>query len=169
MRTFKMVLAGVILLSIIIGTIGCSTVRPDGAATDFTLTGLDGETYSLSEYEGSPVVLNFFATWCGPCQAEVPHLQAFYTDQKWQDEGIMFLAINLQESTGLVQQFMDHFGLTFPVLMDTDGSVGKDYNVSGIPATFFIDENGIISNIKTGAFTSLAELESMLDELVAGE
>lgn len=168
MHRIKLFVTGMLLLAIVIAGIGCSSVRPEGEAPDFTLTGLDRETYTLSDFRGSPVVLNFFATWCGPCQMEVPYLQSIYADPAWQEAGITLMAVNLREPAELVGQFMDYFGLTFPALLDTDASVSRAYNVSGIPVTFFIDENGIIRSKKTGAFTGMEELESLLEDLVSG-
>lgn len=167
MRISKHILTAIVLIIIISAVAGCSDVAPENQAPDFTLRGLDGEEYSLSDYEGSSVVLNFFATWCGPCQMETPFFEAAHADTRWQDEGVVFLAIDRAESVDSVRAFRDFFNVSFPILLDDDLSVFTDYNVlSGIPVTVFIDKHGIIGDIKTGAFPSLTALESSLEKLV---
>ena len=129
-------------------------------APDFQLISLDGRTVSLSDYRGKPVLLNFWASWCGPCQYEMPFLQQTY--EKWTGRGLVVLAVNLQESPDVVKEFMVDFGLSLPVLLATDPKVPLSYNVRGIPATFFIDKSGIIRDIKVGPFISEAEIEERL-------
>ena len=129
-------------------------------APDFQLPTLEGQTVSLSDYRGKPVLLNFWASWCGPCQYEMLFLQQTY--EKWTGRGLVVLAVNLQESPDVVKEFMVDFGLSLPVLLATDPEVPLSYNVRGIPATFFIDKSGIIRDIKVGPFTSEAEIEERL-------
>ena len=163
----KLIFIVIIALVAALAVTGCSSIAPGGKAPDFTLKGLDGEEYSLSDYEGSPIVLNFFATWCGPCQLESPFFETAHASAKWQDEGVIFIAVDRGESADLVKQFKDYFGISFPILLDSNLDIFETYNVlSGIPVTFFIDKRGIIQEIKTGAFSSLAGLEASLDKLV---
>lgn len=129
-------------------------------APDFQLPTLEGQTVFLSDYRGKPVLLNFWASWCGPCQYEMPFLQRTY--EKWAGRDLVVLAVNLQESPDVVREFMADLGLSFPVLLATDPKVPLAYNVRGIPATFFIDKNGIIRDIKVGPFISEAEIEERL-------
>lgn len=99
-----------------------------------------GEVVRLSDYRGQTVILNFWATWCVPCRTEMPDLQAAY-------EGVpdvVVLAVNAQEADPAVIRFIDEFGLTFPVVLDRDGAVREHYGVLGLPATFFIDADGIL-------------------------
>jgi peroxiredoxin len=131
----------------------------DGMAPDFQLQNLDGQTVSLSSLRGRPVMLNFWATWCGPCQMEMPYMQEVFEDSDWDEQGLVLLAVNVGDSPSEIRSFMEDNGLSFTVLMDTDKSVALDYNVRGIPSTFFIDKNGIIKDVKVGTFKNKAEID----------
>ena len=133
-------------------------------APDFELSSLDGQVVSLSDFRGKPVFLNFWATWCGPCKFEMPFIQEMY--EGLSSEGLVVLAVNLREDPAKVREFMATFGFTFPVLMATSHEVPLAYNIRGIPATFLIDENGIIQDIKIGAFTSEVEMASRLKKIM---
>lgn len=116
-------------------------------APDFTLTSLDGEQITLSELEGKPVVLNFWATWCPPCRVEIPILEA--VSQSFEGEAII-LGIDVQESPGTVEAFVERFGMTYPVVLDQDGYVTKAYQVRAFPTTYFIDSRGVVTEVFTG-------------------
>jgi peroxiredoxin len=133
-------------------------------ATDFKLQNLEGQSVSLSELRGKPVMLNFWATWCGPCRNEMPYLQQIYDE--WQDKGLVLLEINMSESSSTVQQFLTNNGYTFPVYIDTDGSVADTYGISGIPTTFFIDSDGVIQQVIRGSFPSKAAIETQLYKIM---
>jgi peroxiredoxin len=135
-------------------------------APDFQLQRLDGQVVTLSSLRGSPVLLNFWATWCGPCRVEIPFIQEVFEDEKRAEQGLVILAINAGEASSKVKQFMEQYGLSFHVLLDKDTSVARNYNVRGIPTTFFIDKNGIIKDMKVGAFLSREELDGRLDNLM---
>ena len=138
-----------------------------GMAADFQLMGLDGQTVTLSGLRGSPVLLNFWATWCGPCRAEMPYLQQVYADERWTAAGLKILAVNAGESVNGVEKFLEDNGLTFPVLLDSDQSVAIDYDIRGIPTTYFIDKDGIIKSVKVGSFRNKAEIDGHLEDLVS--
>jgi peroxiredoxin len=109
---------------------------------DFTLGALDGSRRSLSSFKGKVVLLSFWATWCGPCKAELPSIQALYN--KMSAKGLVVLAVDLGEGKAKVAQFVREYGLTFPVLLDTDASVGSSYGASSIPTNYLIDRSGRI-------------------------
>ena len=120
-------------------------------APDFTLQNLDGDKVSLSDYKGKKVFLNFWATWCPPCKAEMPDMQEVYEETKNND--IVILAVNIGDSQKDVKQFIDERGFEFPVLLDLDQQVAKVYDITAIPTSYFIDKNGAIINSIRGAMS----------------
>jgi peroxiredoxin len=154
-----------LIIAVALMTINCSSAKPGKSAQDFELKNLDGETVSLSDYRGSPVMLNFWASWCGPCRSEMPYFQQVYEDTEWQAANLVILAVNIGESPSVVGGFTEDNGFTFPVLLDMTGAVAEMYNVRSIPATFFIDERGIIRYSDVGSFSSKAHLEQRLRDL----
>ena len=118
------------------------------AAPDFELVDMNGETHQLSEYKGQGVFLNFWGTWCKPCEREFPIIDKYY--QEYQDEGIQVLAVNIAESDFAVQNFIDRKNLTFPVVIDKNKSVMSTYNINPLPTTFLINPEGEIEKIITG-------------------
>ncbi len=128
------------------------------AAPDFTLTTLTGETVQLSALRGQPVVLNFWATWCGPCQREMPALQA--ASQRFAGQ-VVFFGVDQGESQEVVARYTDELGVTFPVPLDSDMSVGARYQVLGMPTTFFVDREGIIRHLWVGEMNSVVLAEGV--------
>ena len=117
-------------------------------APEFTLTTLAGEEVSLSDYKGKKVVLNFWATWCPPCKAEMPHMQNYYEDMA-EEANVEILAVNLTKGDyGIdkVSSFVDDYGLTFPIPLDEEGEIGDVYQAITIPTTYMIDTTGTIQN-----------------------
>lgn len=121
------------------------------SAPDFTVQDINGDTVSLSDYKGTPVVLNFWASWCGPCKGEMPDFQKAF--QTYGDK-IQFMMVNMtdggQETVDTASAFISKSDFTFPVFFDTDGSGATAYEVYSIPTTFFIDENGNVSAYSSG-------------------
>jgi len=149
--------------------IGCTagsepTATVGKAAPDFELQNLDGQSISLSDLKGKPVLVNFWATWCTPCVSEMPYIQEIHED--WSDRGLMVLAINMGESSSKVEQFLQKHNLSLPVLLDTKQVVARRYGIRAIPTTFFIDKDGIVRNKVIGAFPSKEAIESRLNEIV---
>lgn len=128
-------------------------------APDFTLQTLEGESLSLSDLRGKAVVLNFWATWCPPCQGEMPELQAAYDDHA--SGGLVVLGVNQAEEMATVQAFLDDRGLTFPIVLDSQYEASQRYQVNSLPTTFFIDRNGVIREIVVGQMNA-ALLEQQL-------
>ena len=141
-------------------------VLPGNLAPDFRLMGLNGQNIVLSELRGSPVLLNFWATWCGPCRVEMPLIQEIYEDSGWSEQGLVILAVDGGETASKVQEFMNVNGLSFTALLDNNNSVFKNYNIRAIPTTFFIDKEGIIKVVKMGTFRSREQIEDGLKQLI---
>jgi peroxiredoxin len=138
--------------------------RPGFLAPEFTLTSLDGGSVSLADLRGKGVVLNFWATWCLPCRVEMPALQRTWLD--WEDQGLVVVAVNLQESPGRVAEYVGELGLTFPVLIDTDGAVFQQYRVQLYPTTFFVAPNGVVRDVVYGGPMAETLIASKAAELL---
>ena len=127
------------------------------AAPDFTLETLDGGELTLSDLRGEKVILNFWASWCGPCRAEMPHMQEYYEEEA-EEAGVRVIAVNLSTSErgdkekvmANIQSFVDEFGLTFPIPLDAEGEQMDVYKVITIPTTYIIDTSGIIRHVVRG-------------------
>jgi len=163
----------VILLIILVSGLlitGCAgesnqVARVGMPAPNFQLKNLDGQSVSLSDLQGKPVLINFWATWCSPCIHEMPYLQQVYDE--WADKGLMVLAINIGESSAQVEAFMQSHDLSLPVLLDAKQAVAQKYNIQYIPSTFFIDKDGIIQEKIVGAFPSKIAIEEKLSKIIA--
>ncbi len=116
-------------------------------APDFELENLAGEKVKLSDFEGKKVMLNFWATWCPPCKAEIPDMQKFHMEE---GDNIVILAVNIDPEND-VAGFTEQMGVTFPILLDKKNNVNKTYQIISIPTSFFIDEKGLIQNKHIGA------------------
>ena len=121
-------------------------VKKNNVAPDFDLQSLSGETLKLSDYRGQKVFLNFWASWCGPCKVEMPHMESYY--EKYKDlENVEVVAVNMtntERNFEKVQEFVETHELTFPVLLDHEGEVENLYKVISFPTTYLINEKGII-------------------------
>jgi len=134
-------------------------------APDFNLRDAAGGTSSLSAYRGSLVLLNFWATWCGPCREEMPSMEQL--SRNFGGHGLVVVAVNQRENTALVNKFMKTHGLNFATPMDTDGRVAASYRVYGIPVTYLIDGNGQAIGMKSGPRDwASAEVVSVFRKLI---
>lgn len=118
-------------------------------AQNFTATTVDGKEVSLAGYKGTAVWLTFGATWCAPCQAEAPDIQAAYVKAK--PKGVVVVNLFISEDAATVRDYAGRIGLTFPMIADPDTRVAAAYRVQGIPVHFFIDRSGVLRNIVTGS------------------
>jgi peroxiredoxin len=135
-------------------------------APDFTLETIDGQTVTLSSLRGKPVILNFWASWCPPCKAEMPAIQHVYED--YRARGLVVLAVNAahQDTLVNVQAFLTENSLTFPVPLDPAGTVNTLYQVRSLPTTFFIGADGVIREIVIGGPMTEAALRLRADSLL---
>ena len=139
-------------------------------APDFTLTDQFGNTHTLSDYKGKVVFLNFWATWCGPCQKEMPEIQELYEDHGGNTEDLIVLAVanpRSEEYSGAdvtqpeIEQFLSENGYTYPVVMDLTGEVFADYGISAFPTTFMITREGKVLGYLPGQMS-----REIMDEIV---
>jgi len=133
-------------------------------APNFQLQDINYGAVSLRDYRGSPIMLNFWATWCGPCRHEMPFIQQVHED--WQDRGLIIITVNLGEDQFKVSDFMRNNGLTFPALLDIQKSVAGQYDVTAIPTTFFIDKDGVIQERRVGSYSSVEDIENSLTKIM---
>ena len=145
---------------------GTEAAADDNLAPDFTVYDPEGNAHSLSDFRGQPVIVNFWASWCGPCKNEMPNFEEKYKEY---GDTIQFLMVNLtdgsQETVETAQGYIDGQGYTFPVYFDTDYSGAMAYAVSAVPATYFIDENGSLIAYGKGSL-SQEQLQRGIDMLI---
>ncbi|WAM34544.1 TlpA family protein disulfide reductase [Caldicellulosiruptor morganii] len=135
-----------------------SKVKTNGAI-EFTLKSVDGKEYSISNFRGRIVILNFFATWCPPCRAEIPDFERFHENNR----DIVVVGINIQEDRNTVKDFLKSMGVTYLVLLDRDGNISSQFGIDGIPTTFLLDESGKVIAKKVGMMT-YDELENFVKQ-----
>ena len=157
---------GIVALAPQLNPTGKAAAAQEGrAAPDFRLRSVDGIDLQLSDLRGDFVLLNFWATWCGPCRDETPDLQALFQTARRETAqgGLIVVGVNQQEEPDTVRAFTAEFGVTYPVVLDRAGEVSDAYRVGrGLPMTFLIDPAGVIERIYYGRITSdaLAALAS---------
>jgi len=136
-------------------------------APDFSLETLNGETIMLSELRGTPLLINLWASWCGPCRAEMPAMQRIF--EKYSSSGsFTILAVNAtnQDNPANAAAFVSEHNLTFPILMDVDGEVSASYQLRSLPTSFFVNREGIIEEIVIGGPMSEALLQTRVENLL---
>jgi peroxiredoxin len=125
-----------------------SPLQTLAAAPDFTLRSMDGPNLRLAEQRGRVVMVNFWATWCGPCRQEMPHLNKLY--DKYREAGFVLLGVNIDDNARTATDLAVKLGLRFPVLLDTDKTVSRLYDLGSMPATVLIDRDGRVRHLHRG-------------------
>lgn len=162
--------AGVLLL-LAVALVACgggdtserTGVNEGNRALGFTLKALDGTEVSLEDYRGNVVLINFWATWCPPCRAEIPDIEEAYRAR--QDDGFVVLGVSVEEARESVAPFVDAFGMTYPVLLDEGGQVLKMYRAPGLPISVILDQDGVIQ-VRHIGFLTRAQLEDYLAKVL---
>jgi peroxiredoxin len=131
-------------------------------APDFSYTLPDGSSQSLSDLRGQKVMVNFWATWCPPCMAEMPDIQQAY--DQYHDEGFMVLAVNRNEELGRIGTFAQEMGLTIPLIADPAGNIGDAYGARNLPTTYFINTDGTVDFRQQGIMT-LEFIEQRIEDM----
>lgn len=135
---------------------------PKIKAIDFKLKDLNGKEVALSDFKGKKVYLNFFATWCPPCKAEMPEIQKLYEETKGSD--LVILAVDLGEDSRTVSNFINNNKYTFNVLLDNNNLVADKYQISSIPVSYFIDKDGNIIDKHIGGMT-IEDMKNYINKL----
>lgn len=162
-------LAGIVVTAIVIGLALArqSLTQPtSGPAPDFTVTTFDGETIRLADLRGQVVVVNFWASWCGPCREEAPVLERLW--QRYRDQGVVILGLTYADNERDSKAFMDEYNMTYPNAPDIGTFISKEqYHIVGVPESFVIDQNG---NVAEFIYSVVNEdrLSATIDRLLAG-
>ncbi len=160
---------GLVLLFIVLG-IGLfrsqqGQVSIGEAAPDFELITFDGETYRLSDYRGSVIVINFWASWCESCKPEARDLEQAYQDYLERGD-VLFLGVDYVDTEPEALSYLEEFGITYPNGPDLRTKISQAYRIRGVPETFIIDQQGIIAHVQIGPYSSLEHIKSTIDPLL---
>lgn len=136
------------------------SAEPGRAAPNFTLETLEGGASTLTDWRGSYVLLNFWASWCGPCRGETPELEALWAEH---GDSLTLVGVNIQETTGNAQEFVSDFDLTYPIVLDRDGEVTLAYRAKQPPTSVLVGPDGTVLKLYFGRLSS-EELDALADE-----
>ena len=138
----------VLLASVMLFISAAQAAEVQGKAPDFTLKSSSGKNLKLSEHRGEVVLLNFWASWCGPCRKEMPYLEQI--QEKYADYGFTVMGVNVEEDSSKAKKMLKDIPVSFPILYDTTNSVSKAYKVSAMPTTVIIDRDGNMRYLHKG-------------------
>ena len=137
----RLLTLSILITSCTMGGHGSPSFVPGEAAPDFNLHAINGnKDIHLSDFKGKVVLLNFWASWCGPCVSELPALEQLQNEM--QSKGLVVLGVGVDDDADSLAEFTRTYGLTYPVALDTDGSVKRTYKLGGVPESFIIDRDG---------------------------
>jgi peroxiredoxin len=131
-----------------VASISSASIKQAGPAPQFTLNARGGKTVNLAQYKGQVVMINFWATWCGPCRQEMPLLETIY--KKYNKMGFTLLGVNVEPDSKPAEDWLKATPVSFPILFDTKSEVSKLYEVSGMPSTIIVDRKGNVRVIHHG-------------------
>ncbi len=166
MKGLRTLLLGAILVIFTASSLASSSLEGQ-VAPDFALKSASGENLRLSEYRGDVVLINFWATWCGPCRQEMPLLDDLYG--RYQRVGFILLGVNIDDDSRRAMQMVQELGVNFPVLFDENKEVSKLYKVEAMPVTILVDREGTVRHVHHGYKPGyeekyLTEIRSLLRE-----
>ena len=158
-------LKGLAIAALAVAGIADAAVTPQSLAPDFTLRSGEGRNLRLQEQRGRVVMINFWATWCGPCRQEMPHLSRLH--DKYKGAGFVLLGVNIDDDPANAAALAAKLGVSFPVLYDTDKRVSKLYDLSTMPSTVLIDRDGKVRTVHRGYVSGTeATYEQQIRELL---
>lgn len=141
-------------------------VKIGDTVPNFTLTTFDGQTYELADHRGQVVVVNFWASWCKPCEQEAADLETAWQD--YQPSGdVIFLGVDYVDTEPEAMAYLEKFNITFPNGPDLGTRISQEFRILGVPETYIIDQNGVLQHVKKGPYQSLAEIKSAIEPLLA--
>ena len=166
----KVLLWGGLLLLLVILGVGLyrsqqGQVGVGQAAPDFELQSFSGETYRLSDYQGSVIVINFWASWCESCKPEARDLEAAYQYYKPRGD-VLFLGVDYVDTEPEALAYLEEFQITYPNGPDLRTEISQAFRIRGVPETFIVDQNGEIAHLQIGPFQSLDHILSVIDPLL---
>lgn len=168
----KTIVIGVVFVLLLVAAIAVAIysdnkgqVAAEDLAPNFVLPGLDGEV-ALTDYRGQIVLVNFWASWCPPCKAEMPDLEAYY--RQYKDQGFTVLAINMGESMDIAQGYIEATGFSFPVALDASGAVYNRYGAEALPSSYIIGRRGELIKAYPAGMITRAHLDRDVTPLLQG-
>lgn len=141
-----------------------ATLKKGSVAPDITVTTMAGETLKLSSFRGKSVILNFWASWCGPCTAEMKNIESIY--KEYPENDLIILGVNQGESNETIKGYADLWNLSFRLVRDEDGNAGRSYQIRALPTTVFIDSEGIVYEIRVGGPLSVDFIKERVNKLL---
>jgi thiol-disulfide isomerase/thioredoxin len=146
-RKFARALPGIFAVAVLLAVSMARAASPE-SAPDFTLKSASGANLKLSEFRGEVVLVNFWASWCGPCRQEMPLLSELH--EQYRDLGFTVLGVNVEEDTRKARKLLEDAPVSFPVLFDSDSVVSREYDVVAMPSTVLVDRNGKLRYLHKG-------------------
>jgi cytochrome c biogenesis protein CcmG, thiol:disulfide interchange protein DsbE len=140
-------------------------VNAGSKAPDFTLESFDGETYQLADLSGQVVVINFWASWCKPCEQEAAELEAAY--QMYKDQGVVFLGVDYVDTEREARQYLERFEISYPNGPDLGTRISQAFRIRGVPETYIVGRDGILAEVKIGPYISISEITASIDRVLA--
>ena len=131
---------------------------------DFSLTTFDGQTYNTADLRGQVILINFWASWCEPCEEEAAELEQAY--QGYRDRGVVFLGVNYVDTEPEALAYLDRFGITYANGPDLGTEISQAFRMRGVPETYIVDRQGILVSRKIGPYSSVSEIEAVLEAAI---